>query len=87
MFIIVGMFETKRCSPLPNWVIMIGGLCMGVYLFQQFILKGLYLNTALLEIVGLILLPWIGFVIALVVSLLLSYLMRLTKAGRFLIGG
>ena len=87
MFVIVGMFETKRCSPLPNWVIMIGGLCMGVYLFQQFILKGLYLNTALPEIVGPIWLPWIGFVIALAMSLLLSYLMRLTKAGRFLIGG
>lgn len=87
MFVIVGLLETKRGSPLPNWFITIGSLCMGVYLFQQFILKGLYLNTALPAIVGPIWLPWIGFIIALVVSLFLSYLMRLTKAGRFLIGG
>ncbi len=86
LFAIVGLLETKRSTPLPKWVIKIGGLCMGVYLFQQFILKGLYLYTALPEIFGPIWLPWIGFVIALTGSLLISYLMRMTKAGRFLIG-
>ena len=86
LFVIVGILEKKHVISLPKWVFTIGGLCMGVYLFQQFILKGLYLYTALPEIFGPIWLPWIGFVIALTGSLLISYLMRMTKAGRFLIG-
>ena len=82
----VAMFEKKRTAPLPQWIVKVGALCMGVYLFQQFILKGLYNYTRLPEMLGYYWLPWVGFIIALAGSLGLSYLIRLTKAGRFLIG-
>ena len=86
LFVIIGIIEKRLITPLPQWFVRIGGLCMGVYLFQQFILMGLYRYTALPSIIGYFWLPWVGFVVALVVSLGLSYMMRLTKVGRFLIG-
>lgn len=61
-------------------------LCFGVYLFQQFLLVGLYRHTNLSSIVGFYWLPWVGFGVSMIGSLLLTYLMRLSKIGRYLIG-
>lgn len=59
---------------------------MGVYLFQQFILQTLYCHTKLPSMLGPYWLPWLGFIIALIGSLFLSFLFHKTKMGRFLIG-
>ena len=86
LFVIVGIIEKHRTSSPPQWMVNAGGLCMGVYLFQQFILMWLYHYTKLPSFLGFYWLPWLGFIVALAVSISLSYLMRLTKVGRFLIG-
>lgn len=86
LFVLIGYSEKKQSRPLPQWLIKIGGLCMGVYLLQQFILKALYLYTSLPVILGPYCLPWVGFAITLIVSMGLSYILRLTKTGRFLLG-
>lgn len=86
LFCLVGFFEKNRTDSLPQWIISVGGLCMGVYLLQQFILKLLYFHTALPSLVSPLWLPWVGFTIALAGSLLLSFLLRKTRIGRFLIG-
>ena len=70
---------------LKPWIIKIGAYCFGVYLFQQFILMGIYYHTNLPIIVGSNWLPWVGTAIALTGSLLLSWLFRKTKLGRALI--
>lgn len=57
---------------LYHWYVKIGSLCFGVYIFQEFIIKYLYYYTDLPLFVGYIILPWLTFVIALVLSLLLS---------------
>ena len=67
------------------WIVKLGEYCFGVYLFQQFILKGLYYHTDLPIAVGSTWLPWIGTAITLSGSLLLSWLFRKTKFGRALI--
>ncbi|WP_294590774.1 acyltransferase [uncultured Phocaeicola sp.] len=67
-------------------LITISGYCYGVYIYQQFILKLLYYRTPMLMLVNKWLLPWIAFVIALVVSLLLCHLTLRTRWGRYLIG-
>lgn len=64
--------EVARCS-------------FGIYLFQQFILMILYYKTDFPVVVGNWL-PWIGFVVTLVASLGLSYLLLKTKTGKYLIG-
>lgn len=85
IFVIVGIVEKYSSFLLPDWIVKVGNLCMGVYLFQQFILMGLYKYTSLPEMVSCYWLPWLGFVMALILSLVLSYLIRLTKLGRDLI--
>mgnify|MGYP003397052814 CR=1 FL=1 len=70
---------------LKPWIIKIGAYCFGVYLFQQFILMGIYYHTDIPIIVGSNWLPWVGLAIALTGSLLLSWLFRKTKLGRALI--
>lgn len=86
LFTMVGVMEQRRTKPLDDCFIELGGLCMGVYLFQQFILKALYNCSEFVFLFGTYWLPWVGFVIALLGSLLFSWLFHKTKIGRFLIG-
>ena len=83
-FSIVGSFLKKHT--IPQWMEQVGALSFGVYLLQQFILKGIYDYTVLPSLLGCYWLPWFGFVCALMSSLIISKLLIKTKAGRFLIG-
>lgn len=85
LFVIVGIKEKKSPGNLPDWIVRAGGLCFGVYLLQQFIMVALYRHTQLPNAVGFYLLPWVGFIITLVLSVAGSFLLRLTRVGRFLI--
>lgn len=69
----------------PHFV-QLGGYCFGVYLFQQFILKYLYYYTQLPVLLGSTFLPWFGFIVTLMISLSLCWMLRLTKMGKFIIG-
>lgn len=60
--------------------------CFGVYLFQQFILKFMYYKTSVPAFVGPYMLPWVGFIITLPLSYLVTTLILRTKVGKFLIG-
>ena len=71
---------------LKPFTIKLAACCFGIYLFQQFVLQLLYYKTSLPLLVGPCWLPWCGFVIAAVVSYVLSTLLLKTKPGRFLIG-
>ena len=82
----VGYAEGKRKKSLSQWIIRFGNLCMGVYLLQQFILKGLYNHTALPEILGCYWLPWVGFAITMLASLFLTKVSLRSQFGRSLIG-
>ena len=80
MLSLVGVF--LKIKTMPQWMEQIGALSFGVYLFQQFILMGLYYHTVLPTIVGCYWLPWVGFVVALSGSLLLTFIIRTTKFGK-----
>ena len=73
-------------NKLSEKLITISSYCFGVYIFQQFILQFLYYKTSLPVDVGPYWLPWIAFVITLLVSLFLSQIFFRTKFGRCLIG-
>lgn len=60
--------------------------CFGVYIFQQFILKYIVYNGAIISLLGSYWLPWVAFVITLLLSVVLSWGLLKTKVGRFLIG-
>lgn len=84
MLSLVGCYLKRHV--VPKLMEQIGALSFGVYLFQQFILKGLYDHTILPTLLGCYWLPWVGFIIAMVGSIIISLLFIKTKTGRFLIG-
>ena len=67
-------------------MIKLSGLCFGVYICQQFILKIIYYQMGGLNKIDPVFLPWIGFVITLALSLFISHYILKTRLGRFLIG-
>lgn len=71
---------------LRPFTINFSSCCFGIYLFQQFVLQLFYYKTSLPLIVGPYWLPWCGFVIATIISYVLSVLLLKTKMGRLLIG-
>ena len=82
IYILVNYFlEVKKVRVAP-WVINLSGLCFGIYLFQQFILQILYYKTNLPSLVGPYWLPWVGLVVTLILSYLLTKLSLKTKVGR-----
>lgn len=72
-------------TPKP-WVIAASDSCYGVYVYHQFLLIWLYFFTPLVGTCPRLLVPWIGLLISLGVSLLFTRLSLKTKFGRFLIG-
>ena len=66
-------------------LVELGSYCFGIYIFQQFILKGLYYMTPVPIYVGPYLLPWVGVLAALLISIILAYVVRQTKLGRGLL--
>lgn len=79
--LLTAIFITNR-KTLKGWYVKAGNLCMGVYIFQQFVLQAIYYHTTLPVLVPDWSLPWIGFSLALMLSLALTYVIRLTKVGK-----
>lgn len=82
--LITSIWLTNRIQ-LSAKYIKLGNLCMGVYIFQQFILEIFYYHSPMPSMLSNLQLPLVGFVIALVVSLVLTYTLRTTKLGKKLL--
>lgn len=80
--------QTMREGFRPKqWVIDASKDCYGVYVYHQFILVFIYFCTPLYSVCNTeYLLPWVGFILTLFISLVLTRLTLKTKFGRFLIG-
>ena len=80
-------YVIAKCRVRPaSWVINVGAICFGVYIYQQFILQVLYYKTSLPQLVGPYWLPWIACVITFIFSIIFSRLTLKTRVGRYLIG-
>ena len=86
LFTTVFHYTEKKGYRPKQWVINASNDCYGVYVFHQFIMVYLYYFTPLVGAVNSIFVPWIGFIVSFLVSLLLTKLFLKTKTGRFLIG-
>lgn len=85
VFYITAIYYTQR-NQLKPFTVKLASCCFGIYLFQQFLLKGLYYKTGFAAAVGPYWLPWLGFIIAAPLSYLLTVLLLKTKTGKYLIG-
>lgn len=79
------VYYTQRHN-LTNTIQKISSCSFGIYLLQQFVLCLLYYKTSFPTMVGPYWLPWLGFVIAAIISYFISSVLLKTKVGRFLIG-
>lgn len=84
-FYVTMVYYTQR-KQLGKFTISLASCCFGIYLIHQFLLIGLYYNTNFASLVGAYWLPWLGFIIVLLISYLLASLSLKTKIGKFLIG-
>ena len=83
LFLIASAY--MRNHSLSDEVIKIGTLGYGVYIFHQFILRWLYYNTQLPELIGGLYLPWIGLASSVIISILITIMLRKTNIGRILL--
>lgn len=83
-FYMTSLYITSKYT-LNDTYIKLGGMCMGVYIFQQFILKILYYDTIVPTYINDYILPLFVFFVTLSLSMLLTYLLRLNKLGRSII--
>ncbi len=74
------LLSTKRIKLTPG-LKKLNTYCLGVYLFQQFILKTLYYKYPVNEMLAIEWIPWVSFVLALLASLFLTHLFLKTKLG------
>ena len=92
MSLIYILYNLSNRTRVIEWLkaktvlITLSGYCYGVYIYQQFILQYLYYKTSVPLLVNEYALPWIGFAVALVLSMLLCWMSLKTRFGRFLIG-
>lgn len=79
-------YVKKKNGVVPKVLDILNPYCFGIYLFQQFIIQILYYKTPLFTTVGTYLAPWIALIITSITSFILTYILRLSKIGRCLIG-
>ncbi len=86
LYLIVLKYSSKPNYCPSKLVLKSNSMCYGVYVYHQFLLVFLYYHTQLPVLVGSYALPFVGFAITFIVSVLLTWLTLKTKFGRALIG-
>ena len=84
-FIATQMFLSKN-SIIAESIVVLSTYCYGIYIIHQFILMLFYYNTPITDIINPIVLPWIAFIVTLLLSIVMTAMLLRTKIGRFLIG-
>lgn len=79
LFLSIGII--KHVTIKWKSLLFLSECCFGVYLFQQFLLMFIY-KSELPSLFNPYILPWFSFVLSLVVSIILTILLRQTKLGR-----
>ena len=82
----LSLYYSYKIEFLSPILIRLSGYCFGVYIVQQFFIIYFYYHTSASLVLNIYLLPWITFVITIIVSLIVTHLMLKTKIGRFLVG-
>lgn len=86
IYALTNYFLSKRRSSfeVPVSLKKMSGYCFGIYIYQQFVLKILYMflpNYVPFEI-----LPWLGFLLALIISTIMTALTLKLPFGKVLVG-
>ena len=83
---IIATYLINKSFKIGNNLLSFNKCCFGVYLIHQFVLKYMYYRTSIPSLLGIYALPWVSFIGAFFVSIIITVLFRSNKIGRFLIG-
>lgn len=86
LYLTVIRYVSKETYKPSSFTLAASGLCYGVYVYHQFILQVINRYVPLSDYVGYYSLPWVGLLMTLVLSVLLTHFTLKTKVGRLLIG-
>ena len=86
LYITICHFTTRNNYQPKQWIINASNNCYGIYVYHQFILVFLYFFTPIVAICNPLIVPWIGLIITLIISYVLTKVSLKTKIGKFLIG-
>lgn len=67
-------------------IVYVNSLCMGIYIYQEFILKLMYYKTEFVNSIPIMLLPWIAFMVTLFLSAILTALTIKSHYLKYTIG-
>lgn len=71
-----------RKHAINKFLLNVGVCGYGVYIFHQFILVHIYDQANLPQILGTYLMPWVSMIFTIVISVILTLLVRKTKLGK-----
>ena len=86
IYFLINYLIISRKIAVTERMVKLSNYCFGIYIFQQFILKFIVYNNFAISCLGTYWLPWVSFIIAMVGSVLFTWLFQKSKIGRFLIG-
>lgn len=84
VFLLCKYFGEKR--KVSKALLSFNACCFGIYIFHQFVLVLLYYYTSLPAYCGSYWLPWCGLFCAFFMSFGLTWILRKTKTGHYLLG-
>ena len=86
IYVLINYLLDKKVIAVTPRMIKLSSYCFGVYIFQQFILMPFVHNSEITALFGTYWLPWVAFIIALMLSVIITHLLFKNPVGRFLIG-
>lgn len=86
LYTTVCKYTSKANYQPKQWIVNASNYCYGMYVYHQFILMYLYYHTSLDVNCNQFVLPWIGLMLSIIVSYILTKLTLKTKFGNNLIG-
>ena len=85
-FMAMATYIANKLQSVPKWIKDISALSFGVYIFHQIIIDVIYYKTSLPYLLGEIWLPWFALLVTTLLSFMLTFFLKKTRIGNFLIG-
>lgn len=85
-FIALATQMANNLQDVPKWIQNLSAMSFGVYIFHQIIIDVMYYKTSLPHLLGEIWLPWFSLLVTTLLSFMLTFFLKKTRTGKFLIG-
>ena len=85
LWTLANLYLQNTGNIISEKVIKLLALSYGIYVYHQFVLKFIYYYTDIPQLINYYILPWVAFVLTLLISFFLTKLTLMTRIGRKLL--